>query len=117
MLRRHVEHVAGHLRVWTLESQHLDRQPERKNQEHDAEEPPDEQPAGDVHTVGALVQEPRAQQQECDRETDEHEGDQQQADDHLGRYLPGDPHTRLLLLTTCDGAGLGVAWAPTQPLG
>jgi len=45
----------------------------------------------------ALVQEPRAQQQECDRETDEHEGDQEQPGDHLGRYLPGDPHTRLLL--------------------
>jgi hypothetical protein len=41
MLRRHVEHVAGHFGVWALESQHLDRQPERKYREHEAEKPAD----------------------------------------------------------------------------
>jgi hypothetical protein len=40
--------VAGHLRVWALESQHLDRQPQRKYKEHDAEEPPGQQRAGAV---------------------------------------------------------------------
>src|ERR1700687_6348128 len=74
MLRRHVEHVAGHFGVWAWESQHLDRQPERKYQEHDAEDPPD----------------------------------------HLGRYLPGNPHTRLLLQPSpCDGAGRG--WRGRPP--
>jgi len=112
MLRRHVEHVAGHFGVWALKSQHLDRQPERKYQEHDAEEPPDEQRACDVHAVGALVQEPRAQQQECYREADEHEGDQDEPDDHLARSLPGDPHRRLLLqpsprATARAGGGVG----------
>jgi hypothetical protein len=78
MLRRHVEHVAGHSGVWALESQHLDRQPERKYQEHDAKDP----------------------------------------QDHLGRHLPGDPHTRLLLRPLPRGMPrAGVAWAPTQSLG
>jgi len=115
MLRRHVEQVAGHFGVWALESQHLDRQPERKYQEHDAEEPPDEQRACDVHAVGALVQEPRAQQQECDRETDEHEGDQERPGDHLGRYLPGDPHTRLLLQPSPRAMARARGWRGRPP--
>src|ERR1700687_3006300 len=98
MVRRYVEHVAGHLRVWTSESQHLGRQPQRKYQEHDTEEPPDQQRACDV--------------QEGYREADEHEGDQDEPDDHLARSLPGDPHRRLLLqpsprATARAGGGVG----------
>jgi hypothetical protein len=37
MLRRHVEDVTGHLRVWVSEVQRLDRQPQGKRQEQDAE--------------------------------------------------------------------------------